>query len=165
MGETAALRTEATRKVNLAGQEAIIDLNMFEQYYRAIIEGRKDTERIILQRFRPEARVAVDAWLATNPLKNPDVPKGPFGMKEYRPKLAEEADALSHEADRKFTQARKANSQVDRYVLLTVMLSSVLFFSGLATHFISPRIQVAALFFATVLFLVAVFVILGTPTA
>jgi hypothetical protein len=86
-------------------------------------------------------------------------------MKEYRPKLAEEADALSHEADRKFTQARKANSQVDRYVLLTVMLSSVLFFSGLATHFISPRIQVAALFFATVLFLVAVFVILGTPTA
>ena len=33
MGETAALRAEATQKVNHAGQEAIIDLNMFEQYY------------------------------------------------------------------------------------------------------------------------------------
>ena len=31
MGETAVLRGEATQKVNHAGQEAIIDLNMFEQ--------------------------------------------------------------------------------------------------------------------------------------
>ena len=75
MGEITALRTEATQKVNHAGQEAIIDLNMFEQYYRALIEGRKDTERMILQRFRPEARIAVDAWLAMNPQKNPNAPK------------------------------------------------------------------------------------------
>ena len=165
MGETAALRTEATQKVNHAGQEAIIDLNMFEQYYRAIVEGRKDTERIILQRFRPETRIAVDAWLATDPLKNPNAPKGPFTMREYRPRLVEEADALSQEADRKFTQVRDANNKVDEYVLLTVMLSSVLFFSGLATHFISVRIQAAALLFATVLFLVAVIVLLRMPIA
>ncbi|MBP1742707.1 MAG: hypothetical protein H6Q48_5000 [Deltaproteobacteria bacterium] len=165
MGETAAIRTEAAQKVNLAGQEAIIDLNMFEQYYRALIEGRKDTERIIMQRFRREARIAVDAWLATNPLRNPDAPRGPFGMKEYRPKLVEEAAALNRQADRKFTQAREANSKVDKYVLLTVMISSVLFFSGLATHFISPRIQVAALFFAAALFFVAIFILLRMPTA
>jgi len=165
MGETAALRTEATQKVNLAGQEAIIDINMFEQYYRAIIEGRKDTERIILQRFRPEARIAVDAWLATDPQKNPNAPKGPFTMKEYRPRLAEEADALSRDADQKFSQARDASARVDEYILLTVMLSLVLFFCGLATHFTSARIQAATLVFATVLFLVAVFVLLGMPTA
>jgi len=45
------------------------------------------------------------------------------------------------------------------------MISSVLFFSGLATHFISPRIQVAALFFAAALFFVAIFILLRMPTA
>ena len=151
--------------MNHAGQEAIIDLNMFEQYYRAIIEGRKDTERIILQRFRPEARIAVDAWLATDPLKNPNAPKGPFTMREYRPKLGLEADELSQEADRKFTQVPDASNKVDEYVLLTVMLSSVLFFSGLATHFVSVRIQAAALLLATGLFLVAIIVLLRMPIA
>ncbi len=165
IGETANLRTEAIQKINRSGQETIVDLIMFEQYYRAKIDGRKDVERVILQRFRPEARTAVDAWLATNPLKNPDAPRGPFVMKEYRSKLVEEASLMSLEADRKSTQVREVNSKVSEYILLTMMLSSVLFFSGLATHFVSHKIQVITLLFATVLFLVAVFVLLGLPTA
>ena len=86
-------------------------------------------------------------------------------MREYRPKLGLEADALSQEADRKFTQVRDASSKVDEYVLLTVMLSSVLFFSGLATHFVSVRIQAAALLLAAGLFLVAIIVLLRMPIA
>lgn len=41
-GETTALRLEATRKLTLAGQEALIDITTFEQLHRALIEGRTD---------------------------------------------------------------------------------------------------------------------------
>jgi hypothetical protein len=165
MGEVAALRFEANQKINLAGQEAVIDLNMFEQFHRALIEGRKETERRILKRFRPEARVAVDAWLATDPFKNPDAPPGPFGMKEYRPRLADEANALNHQADTKFGQVREANSNVDRYTMLTVMFASVLFFGGLATHFVSAHIRVGVLLFGLLLFLATVGILIGLPAA
>ena len=165
MGEVAALRFQANQKINLAGQEAVIDLNMFEQFHRAMIEGRKETERRILKRFRPEARVAVDAWLATDPFKNPNAPVGPFQMKEYRPRLADEASALDQEAGRKFAQTCEANSNVDKYTLFTVMLASVLFFGGLATHFNSARVRIGVLLFGLFLLLATIAILITMPVA
>jgi hypothetical protein len=164
-GETAALRFEATRKLTLAGQEAVIDISTFEQLHRALIEDRTEYAQRILKRFRPEARVAVDAWLATDPFKNPSAPSGPFRMKEYRPRLAEEANALDQEADRKFSQAREANKHVDRYTMLTIMLTSVLFFAGLATHFTSAPMQGGVLLLGLLLFLGTLIVLIGLPVA
>jgi hypothetical protein len=165
MSEVAALRSEATQKLNLAGQEAIIDINMFEQFHRAMIEGRTETAQKILRRFRPEAKVAVDAWLAAGPFRNPDAPTGPFGMKEYRPKLADEAKVLNQQADTKFGQVREANSNVDRYTMLTVMFASVLFFGGLATHFTSVRVRVGDLMFGFLVFLLTVAILIAMPRA
>jgi hypothetical protein len=165
VGETAALRFEATRKLTLAGQEAVIDINTFEQFHRALIENRTEYAQRILQRFRPEARVAVDAWLATDPFNNPSAPTGPFRMKEYRPRLAEEANALDQEANRKFSQAREANTHVDRYTMVTIMLASVLFFAGLATHFASARMQGAVLLLGLLLFLGTLIVLIAFPVA
>ncbi len=164
-GEIAALRSEATRKLTLAGQEAIVDINMFEQLHRAMIEGRTETARRILRRFRPEAKVAVDAWLATDPFKNPDASKGPFGMKEYHPRLADEAKELNQQANTKFTQVCEANSNVDRYTMLTVMIASILFFGGLATHFTSVRVRVGVLVFGLLMFLATVTILIGMPVA
>jgi hypothetical protein len=164
-GETAALRFEATRKLTLAGQEAVIDISTFEQLHRALIEDRTEYAQSILKRFRPEARVAVDAWLATDPFKNPSAPTGPFRMKEYRPHLAEEANALDQEADRKFSQAREANTHVDRYTMVTIMLASVLFFAGLATHFTSAHVQGGILLLGLFLFLGTLIVLMGLPVA
>jgi hypothetical protein len=48
VGETAALRFEATRKLTLAGQEAVIDINTFEQFHRALIENRTEYAQRIL---------------------------------------------------------------------------------------------------------------------
>jgi hypothetical protein len=165
LGETAALRFEATRKLTLAGQEALVDITTFEQLYRALTEGRAEYAQRTLKRLRPEARVAVDAWLATDPFKNSSAPPGPFSMKEYRPRLAEEAKALDQEADRKFAAAREANRNVDLYTMVTIMLASVLFFAGLATHFSSRRVQVGVLLLGLVVFLSAVIVLISLPSA
>jgi hypothetical protein len=165
VGETAALRFEATRKLTLAGQEAVIDISTFEQFHRVLIENRTEYARRILQCFRPEARVAVDAWLATAPFHNPSAPTGPFLMQEYRPRLAEEANALDQEADRKFSQAREANKHVDRYTMVTIMLASVLCFAGLATHFTAARMQGGVLLLGLLLFLDTFIVLIAFPVA
>jgi hypothetical protein len=86
-------------------------------------------------------------------------------MKEYRPRLADEASTLDQEADKKFVDTREANSQVDRYTILTVMLASGLFFGGLATHFTSARVQIGVLLFGLFLFLASVTILIGTPVA
>ena len=164
-GETAALRLEATRKLTLAGQEALIDITTFEQLHRALIEGRTEYAQRTLKRFRPEARVAVDAWLAADPFKNPSAPAGPFLMKEYRPRLAEEAKALDQEANRKFDQAREANRNVDLYTMVTIMLASVLLFAGLASHFNSARVQSGVLLLGLLLFVGAVTVLINLRVA
>ena len=161
VAETAALRFEATRKLTLAGQEALVDITTFEQFYRAMVEGRTEYAQRTLKRMRPEARVAVDAWLATDPFKNTSAPPGPFSMKEYRPRLAEEAKALDAEANTKFDQAREANRNVDLYTMVTIMLASVLFFAGLATHFTSARVQSGVLLLGLLLFLGAVMVLIS----
>ena len=165
MAETAALRLEATRKLTLAGQEALVDITTFEQLHRALIEGRKEYAQRTLMRLRPEARVAVDAWLATDPFKNTSAPPGPFSMKEYRPRLADEAKALDQEANRKFDRARDANRNVDLYTMVTIMLASVLFFAGLATHFTSARVPGGVLLLGLLLFLGAVAVLISLPVA
>jgi hypothetical protein len=86
-------------------------------------------------------------------------------MKEYRPRLAEEANALDQEADRKFSQAREANTHVDRYTMVTVMLASVLFLAGLATHFTSARMQGGVLLLGFLLFLGTLIVLIAFPVA
>jgi hypothetical protein len=165
VAETAALRFEATRRLTLAGQEALVDITTFEQLYRALVEGRAEHAQRTLKRLRPEARVAVDAWLATDPFKNTSAPPGPFSMKEYRPRLADEAKALDQEANTKFDQAREANRNVDLYTMVTIMLASVLFFAGLATHFTSARVQGGVLLLGLLLFLGAVIVLISLPVA
>ncbi len=84
-------------------------------------------------------------------------------MKEYRPKLAEEANGLDQEADRRSAQARKASSNVDRYTMLTIMLASVLLFAGLATHFTLKRARLGVLLLGFLLFLVTLVMLIRMP--
>jgi hypothetical protein len=164
-GEVQALRFEATRKLTLAGQEAIVDIHLFEQFHRALVENRTEYAQRMLRRFRPEARAAVDAWLATDPLHNSAAPSGPFGLPEYRPRLAQEANALDQEADRKSGQAREANRNVERYTMVTILLASALFAAGLAPRFTSPLVRAGVLALGFLLFLRTLVTLAGLPLA
>ena len=165
MGEAAAIRSEAMQKVNLAGQLAVIDITMFDKFLEARIKGDTRVAEWLMSRFRPEAKVAVDAWLAAVPFRNPDAPKGPFEMKEYRSRLGEEHAALTRQAEEKTSQARSASGHVDRYVFLTIVLASVLFFAGISTHFVVPLLRWGILLLAGGLFAVALVVLAMMPVA
>src|SRR5438876_10407981 len=118
-------------------------------------------EDFLYQRFRPEMRKALDAWLKTDPLHNPHAPLTPFQMAEYvQPELLE-AQRQQREAGKMEATARQANQFSDQYVLLTVLFATVLFFGGISGTFRSRRLQLTAFAIAVLLFVVTV-VGLGT---
>src|SRR5215203_800529 len=91
--------------------------------------------RIAEHRFRPEFKVAFDAWRATKPATNPEAPRGPTSMPQYKRPGEAEAQALDERAKAAFLDGEKDGSTADKYIRLTVVLASILFLVGISTHF------------------------------
>lgn len=149
--EANAARTESTRASALANTKRTVDVTIFAEYLSAVAADQRDLVRFIQERFRDEFAPAFEAWLAENPLTNPDAPATPFGMPEYRIAEDQESERLATVADRRAREAREANQRGDSYVLLTVLFASVLFFSGISTKFSGDRIKLGLAILAVVL--------------
>ena len=68
------------------------DGSMLISFFEAKTRGDQKMEDILHQRFRPETKVALDAWLKTDPVNNSSAPAHPFKLAEYvQPDLAEAA--------------------------------------------------------------------------
>jgi hypothetical protein len=145
-----ASRTESTRADTRGGQLAQIDVAMFVDFATSYIEEVRagivtppdgtgfvpETDTVsgfIYNRLRDEFRPAMDAWLATDPVENPDSPPSPFDMDEYQVAQFAEAERLVEIADQAAVDARTANQNGDNYVLTAVLFATVLFFSGIAS--------------------------------
>ena len=87
------------------------------------------------RRFRPGFRVAFDAWRATKPETNPNAPRGPTYMPEYRQPGLRESAVLDKQADEAFASGEDAGTRSDKYIRTTVFLASVLFLVGISTRF------------------------------
>lgn len=128
-----------------AGQMRTMDGILFIEYLKGK-ERRKDSlEEFFYKRFRPEAKRAIDAWLATKPFQNPQAPPHPFVMEEYNLEPEQEAKRLSEESAQKLKEAEQSNQYSDHYVMLTVLFTSVMFFGGISTQIASPRYKITLL--------------------
>ena len=134
--QASAKRIESTRASTTANQETVIDVMTFSNYVNAWRSGDTALADFYRKRFRPEFVPAFEAWMATEPLTNPDAPPSPFSMAEYAPANLALADQLQAESEQLFATGTVANQRADNYVLNTVFLATVLFFAGLA-----PRIR------------------------
>jgi hypothetical protein len=133
--QAGALRTESTRASNQAGQLVQIDVGLFTNWVNAFAAGDSRLTTFYEDRFRDEFKPAFEAWLATEPVNNPDAPSTPFEMPEYTVSLAEDSNRLEVEASETFAKGEKANQIGDEYILNTVFLASVLFLGGIASRF------------------------------
>jgi hypothetical protein len=149
--EASAARTESTRHDTRAGQLAQIDVSLFVDWVTAYsndvqsgsipaVAAAQDYEPtpgtvsgFLFLRMRDEFRPALLAWLATDPLNNPDAPASPFAMSEYVLADSVEAERLTGVADQAAQDARDANQTGDNYVLTAVLFAAVLFFAGVAS--------------------------------
>src|SRR6266496_4622134 len=79
-----AARLESSRASNLANTQVLVDVTTFAQWVNAYARSETKLAGFYLERFRREFRPAVNAWVATDPLRNPRAPLTPFVMPQYK---------------------------------------------------------------------------------
>ena len=161
----AAVRAGRDGAVNslAAMQLRAFDAAMFIAYMQARIERNKDMEAFLAQRFRPEMKPAVEAWLKLDPLNNPAAPPSPFRMAEYAQAETVEAARQAELATKAMAATGEARRNSDDYVLLTVIFASVLFFGGIARAFDSRRLRFVLAALAVLIFLGTVVALTSMP--
>lgn len=182
----AASRTESTRADTQAGQLTQIDVAMFVDWSTAVIGEVREgivtldsdgsyeptagtASGFIYNRFRDEFKPAVDAWIATDPVNDPNAPTSPFVMTDangdpvYVLQDRIEADRLAVAADEAAALAREANQNGDNYVFTMVLFASVLFFAGVSSKLVRIRNRVFVLGFGVVLLISGSIILLSLP--
>jgi hypothetical protein len=150
---TNAIRIDAARAQGLAEAQTQVDVATFTQWVDAYARRETDLADFYFKRFRDEFRPAVDAWLATRPLRNPDAPLTPFAMPEYRLAAAAEADRLDAEAEASSATVRRNIQRASNYVLGVVLFSVSLFFAGMSTKLSDVRLRKVTLAVGCIVFL------------
>ena len=135
LAEASTLRSEGNRADINAINLRNFDSSTFEAWFSAYTAHNRTAMELAEHRFRPQFKLAFDAWRKTHPETNPNAPKGPTYMPQYtQPGLAK-ARKLNHEATTAFDDGSTAGTRSDDYVRTTVFLASVLFLVGISTQF------------------------------
>jgi hypothetical protein len=155
LAEASTARTKANR----ANLDAIdlrnFDSSTFEAWFAAYTANNQQAMTLAEHRFRPVFRVAFEAWRATKPETNPNAPRGPTYMPQYRQPGLVKAKALDQGADEAFAAGATAGERSDKYVRTTVFLASVLFLVGISTHFPLRGVRYALVALGAVLLVVS----------
>ena len=155
-----ASRILASRADDLANAQTQIDVVVFDSWVDAYAQGEEidaadgiSLADFYYARFREEFKPAVDAWIATMPLKNPDAPLTPFAMPEYKLAARDEAAAQDAITEVKTAEVRRNLQRQSNYVLAVVLFAMVLFFAGTSTRITSRAVRLTILGIGVVLFL------------
>ena len=155
LAKASALRTQASRANLNALEVRNFDSSTFEAWFAAYTATNAQAMAVAERRFRPAFRVAFDAWRATNPDTNPNAPRGPTYMPQYRQPELVRARQLDRRADDAFAEGASAGVNGDKYVRTTVFLATVLFLVGISTHFPLRGVRYALVGLGALLLVVA----------
>jgi hypothetical protein len=131
-GRANATRIESTRAAGLANTQTQLDVGTFIEWVNAYAHKETALAKFYFDRFRPEFRPAVEAWVATKPLTNPSAPLTPFRMPQYRLAEQAKADLLQAESEQWALLARSYIQRSTNYVLGVVLFAAALFFAGMS---------------------------------
>jgi hypothetical protein len=158
-----AARIESTRASGLADAQTQIDVATFTQWVDAYALDQTELADFYFRRFRVEFKPAVNAWIATRPLRNPDAPLTPFAMPEYELSARQEALDLEAEAETWAVRGRENVQRATNYVLGVVLFATALFFAGMSTKLSTERLRIALLSVGVVVFVGTVIWIATLP--
>jgi hypothetical protein len=139
------------------------DASTFNAWFIAFTLNSPQKEAIAIRRFRPQFRVAFNAWMATDPLHNPKAPPGPTYMPQYKLPVQAQANALDNRADAKFDQGNQDGTTGDNFVRITVFLAAVLFLVGIGSSFKLYGVRYALIGFGAALLIVSIVLIAQQP--
>jgi len=158
-----SLRVEGSRADADAFELRSYDSSTFDAWFSAFIAGNKTAMRLAERRFRPDFKVAFDAWRATKPDTNPEAPRGPTYMPQYKRPGAAKARTLDERAKAAFHDGERDGSTADKYVRLTVVLASILFLVGISTHFPYRSVRYGLIGLATALLVLSLVQLSALP--
>src|SRR5215208_5142006 len=84
LAQAATLRNLATRADLSALSTRNFDSSTFNAWFTAFTLNDPQKQALAARRFRPEFKVAFDAWIATDPFNNPRAQPGPTYMPQYK---------------------------------------------------------------------------------
>jgi hypothetical protein len=127
-----AARTKHVESSLVSNQLLTLDVLNFTNWLDATFVGDNQTAAFHLERTRPEAKAAFDAWLAQDPLHNPNAPSSPFVMREYVLQSSLDAGKFQEQAALYSDLAQTTSQKSTQYAMASVLLAISLFFGGLA---------------------------------
>lgn len=164
-GRANADRIESTRASALADSQTQVDVATFTAWVDAYARQEEVLAAFYRRRFRPEFAPAVDAWIATRPLRDADAPLTPFAMPQYTLAARDEAARLATRAEARSAQVRLYIQRSTNYVLAVVLFAATLFFAGMSAKLPSPRLRLALLVMGLVVFTGALVWIATSPVS
>jgi hypothetical protein len=164
-GRTNAIRVEAARAQGLSEAQTQVDVATFVQWVDAYALEQTELADFYFKRFRAELRPAVDAWIATRPLQNPDAPLTPFAMPQYKLAAAAEAERLDAEAELSSATVHRNIQRASNYILGVVLFSVSLFFAGMSTKLSDLRLRAITVGLGCIVFLGAFVWIATSPVS
>jgi len=169
--QTFLLREVNTDTLQTAKEELIqeqhvtIDVMTFTQYSNALIRDEQNLSNFYYHRFSPEMKVAVDAWLQTDPLKNPNAPPSPFAMSEYNRTHVLLAQQFKEKTNLELQQAQQANENSSSYVFLSAIYTSALFIDGVIGRTSNKKISQVLVYITMAITIIATIILIQVPSA
>ena len=156
-------RVQSSELLDELIQDKIIDVIVFTDYMNAVGEGNTELAEAYHTRMNPRLKVALDTWEKMNPMTNPEAPRTPFQIAEYKDEYLEASKKAADKASGYSTRATAAMRNSNNFILLTVLFAGVLFFAGISTKFQSKQMKVVMLAFGMVVFLASVVIFALQP--
>ena len=157
------VRARANHAATAGSIDRTQDLLNFNRWLEVKTDGNQELADLYQRRFRPEFLPAFEAWMAGDPLNNPNTESSPLREPQYHVTNLEKADRLEKQGDAHFEAGKEATQRTDSYVLTTVFFAAVLFFAGISMRFVWERMRVAVLVLGTVFLVYAIVVIARLP--
>jgi hypothetical protein len=151
------------QKEIVAVQRRAGESNYFLYYLDAYADNDEKKISFLESRFPPHLKNAIMAWKATDPLHNDSAPRSPFQMKEYVVPEILEAKEFTQQALAFKKAANQADKNGDNYLLLSIAIAMVLFFTGLSGINKSLMYQKILLITSIILLLVVMFFLIKLP--
>jgi TRAP-type C4-dicarboxylate transport system permease small subunit len=162
-GSVNKTRLQATRAAALANTQTEVDVATFTQWVDAYARKEAFLADFYFRRFRKEFKPAVNAWLASRPLRNANAPLTPFAMPQYRLAATAEAEQLDLKANALSARVHEYIQRSTNYVLGVVLFAVTLFFAAMSTKVTTPSMRFGILAVGCLVFLGAVAWIATSP--
>ena len=157
--------TESSEITTLITAQHEADPQAISTWLTMAADENEQGMQILEERFDDTLRPAFDAWIAGS--IDGEVPPGlPQDLPEYEAGFEALLDAMSFYvagAAEATATAAEANRTSDRFVLVTVIMASVLFFAGVGTKLTRHSIRVTMLVVAGLLCATAIVAMLSLP--